>query len=81
MSRPPTRGHAEPDIVWSMPCAEMLKEVVRLMNAHSHERVGLSQERQEDVNRFMQIVSLVHSPMSGSTYGKTLRRLGHPAKK
>lgn len=42
-----------------MPCAEMLKEVVRLMNAHNpHALLGLTPIEQEDVNGYMQVVSL-----------------------
>ncbi|BGO89501.1 hypothetical protein JCM10020v2_001133 [Rhodotorula toruloides] len=56
MSRPPSRQHAEPEVIWSMPCAEMLKEVVRLMNAHNpHAPLGLTPIEQEDVNRYMQL--------------------------
>ncbi|BGP22729.1 hypothetical protein JCM10295v2_001620 [Rhodotorula toruloides] len=45
----------QPDIIWSKPCAEMLKEVVRLMNAQNPRALlGLSPVEQEDVNRYMQ---------------------------
>ncbi|EGU12461.1 putative RNA binding protein [Rhodotorula toruloides ATCC 204091] len=56
MSRPPTRQHVEPEmVIWSMPCAEMLKEVVRLMNTHNPRALlGLTPLEQEDVNRYMQ---------------------------